>query len=250
MEKIWKVSRNGKYFISDYGDIINIRTGRALNHRPSTIHGYHMVNGNVSHSRTPSVHRIVYETFVGDIPEGLQINHLDGNKSNNHLSNLEVCTASENVKHAFATGLRVAKKGEETPQAKVTTEQVKQMYGLFKLGYTNDQVADLYKLSPRYVSLIRHGHRWKHLFESEGMHRTYSLNVKMPVAKAVYIFNRCMTSEKSQDELGKELGIHPSQVSRIRTGKSWRVFRKQFGLPEVTTDWRERREELKIELEF
>ena len=40
---------------------------------------------------------MVYETFVGDIPEGLQVNHIDENKTNNALSNLNLMTCSDNI---------------------------------------------------------------------------------------------------------------------------------------------------------
>lgn len=43
------------------------------------------------------VHRLVYMTFVGDIPDGLQVNHINHNKSDNRLENLEIVTASENL---------------------------------------------------------------------------------------------------------------------------------------------------------
>ncbi|MBQ1572768.1 MAG: HNH endonuclease [Clostridiales bacterium] len=47
-------------------------------------------------------HRLVYETFVEKIPDGLQINHIDENKQNNRLDNLEVVTRSENVRYGTA----------------------------------------------------------------------------------------------------------------------------------------------------
>lgn len=53
-----------------------------------------------------NLHRIVYQKFVGDLDPLLQINHKDGNKKNNHFSNLEQVTQSENMFHLF----RVLKK--------------------------------------------------------------------------------------------------------------------------------------------
>lgn len=47
------------------------------------------------------IHRLVYQTFIGDIPKGYEINHIDHNKSNNHISNLEIVTHSENLHKAF-----------------------------------------------------------------------------------------------------------------------------------------------------
>lgn len=56
-------------------------------------------------------HRLVWEAVHGPIPDGLQINHINGIKSDNRISNLEVVSASENAKHSYRTGLQ-CKAGE------------------------------------------------------------------------------------------------------------------------------------------
>lgn len=43
------------------------------------------------------IHRLVYETFVGEIPEGMQVNHIDENKENNRVDNLNLMTPSQNI---------------------------------------------------------------------------------------------------------------------------------------------------------
>ena len=63
-------------------------------------HGYPVVclrRGKFVQLRT--VHRMVVEAFIGPIAVGMNTNHLDGVRSNNHLRNLEICTASENHLH-------------------------------------------------------------------------------------------------------------------------------------------------------
>ena len=51
------------------------------------------------------IHRLVYETFIGPIPSGMEVNHKDGCKTNNNFWNLELMTRKENAVHSWETGL-------------------------------------------------------------------------------------------------------------------------------------------------
>jgi hypothetical protein len=52
------------------------------------------------------IHRLVAATYIDNPLNKPQVNHIDGNKSNNHVSNLEWVTQSENIRHAINTGLK------------------------------------------------------------------------------------------------------------------------------------------------
>ena len=79
--------------------------------------------------KTISVHRLVAITFVeGD--SKLTVNHKDGNKLNNHYSNLEFISSSQNVKHAHRIGIvpkPVQKVGTENPRSKLNEKQVREI---------------------------------------------------------------------------------------------------------------------------
>ena len=56
--------------------------------------------------RSRYVHRLVVEAFIGEIPAGLEVNHISGQKVDNCIENLEVVTHAMNTQHAWDTGLR------------------------------------------------------------------------------------------------------------------------------------------------
>lgn len=104
--ELWKtVPDYPNYEVSSNGRVRNKVTNRML--KPSNVRGYHRVVLCDETGHYPkSVHRLVADTFYDGDHSGLEVNHIDGNKSNNFIANLEWCTSGENRKHAFETGLQ------------------------------------------------------------------------------------------------------------------------------------------------
>lgn len=75
---------------------------------------------------TRQVHQLVCLAFLGEANH-LHVNHKDGNPLNNHLSNLEYVTPSENSLHAYNTGLQPSRKGGGNGQAKLTENDVRKI---------------------------------------------------------------------------------------------------------------------------
>ncbi len=111
------------------------------------------------------IHRLVAKYFVVNDSKDkkLEINHEDGDKSNNVATNLKWVTRSENLKHAIDTGLRVSKKGEECCNAKLTKFDVIEIRKACERGVLHKNIAVLYKISPGYVSHIQKRNKWKYI---------------------------------------------------------------------------------------
>lgn len=219
--EIWKPHPTSGYMVSNTGRIINPKTDYEL--KPTLgERGYYKISTGVC--RAGHVHCAVIEAFVGLIPKGMHVNHIDGIKTNNHLSNLEIVTPSQNTIHAYAMGLATGKKGEDNAGAKVTEEQVLQMYDLFELGYNNDYIADKFDLHSRYVSLIRHGRRWTWLYARVGktFPKSFS-NGAYTLTKIIEAWE-LIKSGYINKQVSEATGIEASAVSRLRSKQLWKDF--------------------------
>lgn len=145
------------YLVSDNGEVYSLRSNKIL--KPDIDKdGYEIYRiYNEEHKRkTFKGHRLVGLTFI-DNPNNLPIvNHIDGNKRNNHLSNLEWCTNEYNIQHAVKTGLM-------TPYTRGI-----EIYDIFKKCVVSrfnsyDDLANITGLSK--LSLIDIVHREKLLYE-------------------------------------------------------------------------------------
>lgn len=109
------------------------------------------------------VHRLVMQTFNPvEGMEHLQVNHIDCNKHNNNLSNLEWCDQSHNQKHAFANGL-ISRKGEKNSAHKLTETEVIEICELLVSGASDISLAEIYHVSQSTISAIRNHRNWAYL---------------------------------------------------------------------------------------
>lgn len=136
----------GLYEISSHGRVKSLRrmtrTGnRSVPERimkPDIMKGYHCVvlqkDGNVKVFR---IHRLVINAFGPEQPTpDHQVNHIDGDKANNRIDNLEWCTPAENTHHAFNAGLR---------RKHPTKETLDKMSEATKQRWTNEEYRQLQK---------------------------------------------------------------------------------------------------------
>lgn len=166
MKERWKrVKGFEDYLISNFGNVQSKRKNGSL--RPLKIKlettGYSRVTlYNDNCLKTFFVHRLVATAFLpnSDLP---QVNHKDGDKTNNRPENLEWCSVKENNNHAIRNGLRVMRKGENVPTALLKADDIHTIRLLRTLGLTHQDISEKFKVSRRTIGKVLSGETWKHL---------------------------------------------------------------------------------------
>lgn len=111
-------------------------------------------------SKTYLSHRLLGYAFLG-LTGDMCINHKDGNKLNNNILNLEVCTELENRKHAWETGLNRPNFGEKNGNSKLTSKNVKEIKEMLSCGLlTQKQIADSFRIYYSTIHKIKRGYIW------------------------------------------------------------------------------------------
>lgn len=140
--------------------------------------------------KVQKVHRLVAAAFIRTCPEGLQVNHRDGDKANNAVENLEYVTPQENIRHATAHGLRAhgdrnamrkyphlrqrgkdnflckhpeIVQGERNPNAKLTNADIQLIRQLAAEGEGTKRLAERFHVSDTIIRGIKFRRSWKHL---------------------------------------------------------------------------------------
>lgn len=113
--------------------------------------------------RSIAVHRLVAEAFLGPCPAGLQVNHIDGCKENNAVSNLEYVTSSQNQSHACRMGLcRTPRKRSLDRAYKLTERDVREILSL-EGKQTLREIAKQFGVCTATIQHIFSGRLWSHL---------------------------------------------------------------------------------------
>ncbi|WP_195252061.1 NUMOD4 domain-containing protein [Hoylesella timonensis] len=159
----WKeaVGFCGNYLVSNFGRVRSMVYG---GHRGQILsitkhrQGYAQVKlSKDGEPKSYLIHRLVGKAFIPNPQHKKTINHIDGNKANNHVNNLEWATQSENNKHAFRTGLHIItdkQRESMTKGFKISNSQVLEIRELFRKGMSLQQIANVYNVSKAQVCRI------------------------------------------------------------------------------------------------
>lgn len=164
----------GLYEINEFGDVLSLPKklsrgsgsedrGLLLLKQSVNSFGYKYVvlvkNGKKSHS---TIHRLLSITFKPN-PENLPcVNHIDGVKANNNLSNLEWCTHKENNDHAIRTGLAKRATGESA-RSKLKSGDIPVIRKMFGQGYSFGTIGNHFSVSHGTISAVIRKKTWTHI---------------------------------------------------------------------------------------
>ena len=146
------------------------------------------------------------------------INHIDGNKTNNAITNLELVTSKENTQHAFKTGLKKALKGELNGNARINSDKVRSIIRDIIKGYSNKELSVKYKLDAKHISLIRNKKRWQFIFE-EPEFKNYNVQKSSRInlnENEREQFFKDLKSELTNTQIAIKWNRNQSTISRLR----------------------------------
>ena len=184
------------------------------------------------------VHRVIAMTFMPIKNSGkYQVNHIDGDKTNNAMYNLEWVTGSENMMHAKTMGLWNGN-GENNGNAKYTDAQIEEVCKYLQEGkLTNLQISEITGVTPAMVSMVKIGkvrceqsykYHWETIPFSEKKgenHNMVKIN-KQIVVKICELLSQGMGSKNIAEELG--IPVTKAIVNNIKFRRSWTDVSKDY----------------------
>lgn len=165
MSEVWKavVDSNGKYEVSSLGQVRNTKTGRIL-HQFVGKDGYYRTQLGGTIGKSVTVHRLVCKAFVPKINGKDFVNHKDGNKQNNRVDNLEWCTRSENMYHAYEHSLKETPLGMKNGRCKLSYSDIDfilKHYIPRDKVYGAKPLAELFGVAPQTICAVTSGQNWR-----------------------------------------------------------------------------------------
>lgn len=165
MIEIWKpIEGFSGYDVSNLGRVRSSKRRNVKILKPDINHeGYYRVTLSKDGKTTRlAVHRLVAAAFIGDI-EGMCINHLNGDPSDNVASNLEICTHSENERHKHRVLKSSPQYGEHNPASFLNDDVVRAIRKYRSWGFKLKTIGHVFGIREMHAQKICAGRLWKHV---------------------------------------------------------------------------------------
>jgi hypothetical protein len=161
--EFFKIDGFDLYEINKCGVVKNRITGKILSQYIGST-GYYMVSlhNKGGHPKPQRVHRLIAKQFIPNPNNYSYVNHIDGNKLNYDIKNLEWCTHLQNMRHAFETGL-ANNTGVNNGMCKLNDEKAKQIKNLLEKGLSQYKIAEMFNVSRSAILKIKLKKTWNHV---------------------------------------------------------------------------------------
>lgn len=162
---MWKeIINHPNYEINELGEIRNKTKGNLLTPFKTT-NGYFRIR--ISNKSTYQLHYLIALHFIDNPNNYTEINHINGNKLDNFIENLEWSNRSLNMIHAYKKGLAknslIDKKGENNYKAKLKNEDVSKIKQLLSQNVKQIEIAKMFNVSKMTISNIKNNKSWSDL---------------------------------------------------------------------------------------
>ena len=165
---MWKtINKYPKYEVSDYGDVRIIKNKKLLKKSVDSRGYYKVTLINENGRKTLFVHRLVAMEFIQNQSNLSQVNHIDENKQNNHISNLEWCDLAYNCNY----GTRNQRISEANKGRTFSEEHIKKL-SESQIGEKNNMYGKRYEKSPRAIAVVCVESRQEYLSCKEASEKT------------------------------------------------------------------------------
>lgn len=168
-----------------------------------------------------TLHFLVALAFLGERPtDKHEVNHLNGVKTDNRVENLKWVTRSENIKHAFDTGLKPTLCGSNSPSAKLSETQVKEIIALYASGKKICELVKMFPVGAYAIRQIVFGRSHTHHERPENpitLKGAIALDREKVLAAKRMLFEEGLSAYK----VAKALGIGATTAYAIKKGKVW-----------------------------
>jgi transposase len=167
------------------------------------------------------LHALVALAFLGPRPtDKHEVNHLNGVKTDNTVENLQWVTRSENIKHAFDTGLKPSLTGSNAPSSKLTAEQVKEIIALYSAGTKIRELVQMFPVGDHAIRQIVFGRSHKE-HERPKNPNTLKGAVRLNREKILAAKRMLFEDGLSAYKVANALGIGATTAYAIQKGKIW-----------------------------
>lgn len=217
-EEVWAVCEEyPTNLISSHGRVWSLAQHRLRS--SGTKEGWYKVM-SFSSGRGRLLHRLVAKAFVPGYFDGAVVNHKDGVKSNNLWSNLEWVTNADNIRHAFATGLRPTMAAEKVEAIRAAVSETKRTF---------KDIAAEHRVDASYVASLADG-------EARGLP---ALNTdhrprrgKLSRDEVLLVIDALKAGDLTYKEIAQQFGVTHPTVSNIAAGRYWPELTAGLGLAE------------------